>query len=362
MNDPRRLLIIDDEDIVIQSCHRVLRKSGYAIDSAHSGEEGLKKAAATKYDVVLTDLKMPGIDGLEVLRRLRSSKQVVVVFTGYANVSTARESLKLGAFDYVPKPFTAQELRDVITNALKKADDDSGPTAMLDLMAIVAHEFKSPVATVHTTAETLYRGYFGNLTPEQQRSLETVLRNCQYLEDIIRSYIDLTRMELDKLELSLHPVDLVHEVVEPVVNTPEYQENLKKMRLVTRFEEVPRVAGDANLLKIVVNNLVNNAIKYGKPETDIQVVVGRKDGRVFVSVFNEGAGISQEDIATRLFTRFGRLKQKGTEGVKGSGLGLYICKQIVERHAGAISVTSEPGQFAQFVVELPISDADRSTS
>jgi two-component system, sensor histidine kinase and response regulator len=362
MNDPRRLLIIDDEDIVIQSCHRVLRKSGYAIDSAHSGEEGLKKAAATKYDVVLTDLKMPGIDGLEVLRRLKAPQQVVVVFTGYANVSTARESLKLGAFDYVPKPFTAQELRDVITNALKKADDTHSPTAMLDLMAIVAHEFKSPVATVHTTAETLYRGYFGNLTPEQQHSLETVLRNCQYLEDIIRSYIDLTRMELDKLALTLQPVDLVREVVEPVVNTPEYQENLKKLRLVTRFEDVPRVAGDANLLKIVVNNLVNNAIKYGKPATDIRVVVGRKDGRVFVSVFNEGAGISQADIATRLFTRFGRLKQKGTEGVKGSGLGLYICKQIVDRHAGAISVTSEPGQFAQFVVELPAADADRSTT
>jgi signal transduction histidine kinase len=353
MNDLRRLLIVDDEDIVINSCHKVLRKSGYVIDSASSGGEGLQKAAANKYDVIVTDLKMPGIDGLEVLRRLKAAnpRQVVVVFTGYANVSTARESLKLGAFDYVPKPFTAQELREVVANALKRVDEP-GPTAMLDLMAIVAHEFKSPVATVHTTAETLYRGYFGNLTPEQQHSLETVLRNCQYLEDIIRSYIDLTRMELDKLELTPQAVDLVRDVVDPVVHTPEYQDNFKRMRLVSHYEEVPHVAGDANLLKIVVNNLVNNAIKYGTPATEVRVEVAARNGRVMLSVFNEGAGIPPADIPKRLFTRFGRLKQKGTEGVKGSGLGLYICKQIVERHGGTIGVTSEPGKFAQFVVEL----------
>ncbi|MGE5362449.1 MAG: response regulator [Bacteroidales bacterium] len=353
MSDQRHLLFIDDEDIVLKSCHKVFRTSGYDIDTARSGEEGLRKAASRKYDVIVTDLKMPGIDGLEVLRRLKKDRpqQVVVVFTGYANVTTARESLKLGAFDYVPKPFTAQEIRDVVGNALKKADDDKS-TAMLDLMAIVAHEFKSPVATVHTTAETLYRGYFGNLTPEQQHSLETVLRNCQYLEDIIRSYMDLTRMELNNLEFIPQPVAIVREVVEPVVNTPEYQENLKKMRLVAHYEDVPKVLGDANLLKIVVNNLVNNAIKYGAPLTDIRVEVACSGGRVRVSVYNEGPGIAREDIDRRLFTRFGRLKQKGTEGVKGSGLGLYICKQIVEKHGGGITVNAEAGKFAQFTVEL----------
>jgi signal transduction histidine kinase len=353
MSDQRHLLFIDDEDIVLKSCHKVFKNAGYDIDTARSGEEGLFKAASKKYDVIVTDLKMPGIDGLEVLRRLKKDKpqQVVVVFTGYANVSTARESLKLGAFDYVPKPFTAQEIRDVVANALKKADDDKS-TAMLDLMAIVAHEFKSPVSTVHTTAETMYRGYFGSLTAEQQHSLETVLRNCQYLEDIIRSYIDLTRMELDNLEFTPRPVDLRREVVEPVIETPEYQENLKKMRLVPRFEDVPTIAGDPNLLKIVVNNLVNNAIKYGTPATDVRVDVTPCRTGARLSVYNEGAGIPAADMATRLFTRFGRLKQKGTEGVKGSGLGLYICKQIVDRHGGTISAVSEPGKFAQFVVEL----------
>jgi two-component system, sensor histidine kinase and response regulator len=353
MSDVPRLLIIDDEEIVIKSCHKVLQKSGYAIDEAHSGEDGLRQAASNRYDVIVTDLKMPGIDGLEVLKRLKAAKpeQVVVVFTGYANVSTARESLKLGAFDYVPKPFTAGELRDVIANAVKSAATRS-VTPMLDLMAIVAHEFKSPVATVHTTVETLYRGYFGHLTPEQQHSLETVMRNCQYLEDIIRSYVDLTRMELNNLEFRPQEVDLVREVVEPVVGTPEYQENFKKMRLVSHYDEVPKVMGDANLLKIVVNNLVNNAIKYGAPGTDMRVEVSKHNGRVTLSVFNEGAGIPRADISTRLFTRFGRLKQKGTEGVKGSGLGLYICKQIVDKHRGTIEVSSEVGKFARFAVEL----------
>ena len=363
MSDSARLLVIDDEEIIHKSCRAVLRKFTYLIDGARSGEEGLAKAASSKYDVIITDLKMPGIDGLEVLRRIkaRDPEQVVVVFTGFASVGTARESLKLGAFDYVPKPFTADELRDVVANAVKKARDQ-GPTKMLDLMAIVAHEFKSPVATMHTTAETLYQGYFGKLTPEQQHSLEIVMRNCQYLEDIIRSYVDLTRMELDHLQFNAHPIDLVRDVVEPVASTPEYVENLKKIRLVTQYESTPTVRGDANLLKIVVNNLINNAIKYGHPSSEIRVAVRGENGRAVVSVYNAGPGIAQSDIATRLFKRFNRLKQKGTEGVKGSGLGLYICKQIVDQHRGTITVHSEVGRFAEFIVSLEPDENARAGS
>jgi signal transduction histidine kinase len=113
------------------------------------------------------------------------------LFTGYANKHSPGIA-QLGAFDYIPKPFTPKELREVVENALEKARK-SGEGKMLDLMAIVAHELKSPVATVHSTVETLYGGYFGNLTPEQRDRLASVMRNCQYLEDIIRCYIDLSR-------------------------------------------------------------------------------------------------------------------------------------------------------------------------
>ncbi|HOT45759.1 MAG TPA: response regulator [Spirochaetota bacterium] len=349
MDTKTRILIIDDEDIVLKSCLRILKNEEYEIDTAYSGEEGLKKTDEKEYDIVITDLKMPGLGGMEVLAALRKNKPevTVIIFTGYATVENARDALKNGAFDYIPKPFTNEELRTVVDNAVKAREKNSD-AGMLDLMAIVSHEMKSPVSAVHTTAETLYRGYLGNLDPEQQKTVEKILRNCQYLEDIIRSYIDLSKMDIDNLESFSQNIDLVNDVIQPVIEIPEYADNLKKMPIVTDYAVRPRVNGDPNLLKIVVTNLINNAIKYGTPETPVRVRVAEADGQYQVSIRNEGVGISKEDIEQRLFKKFSRLKQKGTEGVKGSGLGLYICKKIVEKHHGRIWVESKVGEYATF--------------
>jgi len=234
MDTKIKLLIIDDEDIVLKSCLRILKNDDYEIDTAYSGDEGLGRTKEKDYDIVITDLKMPGLSGMEVLATLRKNKPevTVIIFTGYATVENAREALKMGAFDYIPKPFTNEELRTVVDNAVKSREKSSD-AGMLDLMAIVSHEMKSPVSAVHTTAETLYRGYLGNLDPEQQKTVEKILRNCQYLEDIIRSYIDLSKMDIDNLESFSQNIDLVDDVIQPVIEIPEYGDNLKQMPIVT---------------------------------------------------------------------------------------------------------------------------------
>jgi signal transduction histidine kinase len=348
----KNILIIDDEDIVLKSCLRILKNEDYEIDTAYSGEEGLSKIANKKYDLVITDLMMPGMSGMDVLRTIKEKKLdlTVVIFTGYATAEAAREALKMGAFDYIPKPFTPDEFRDVVHNAMKSREDSD--TTMLDLMAIVSHELKSPVAVVHTTAQTLAKGYFGNLEPKQKEILETIIRNCQYLEDIIRSYIDLSKMELDDLESFKQEIDL-KDIVNSVTEIPEYASNLKKMPINKTFEGETVVNGDPNLLQIVVTNLVNNAIKYGKEGTEIKVRLYNQGNDVVFSIYNEGVGISKEDIETKLFSKFGRLKQKGTEGIKGSGLGLYICKKIVEKHNGKIWVDSVVGEYVNFFFAIP---------
>lgn len=350
-----KLLFIDDEDIVLKSCTRIFAGSDYDIDVASSGEQGLEMTEQKNYDIVVTDLKMPGIGGMEVLKKLREEKPevTVVIFTGYANVETAREALKNGAFDYIPKPFTPDELRDVIKNALG-ARQDAKSAKMLDLMAIVSHELKSPVSAVYTTASTLHRGYFGKLEPEQQKIIETIIRNCEYLEDIIRSYIDLSKMELDDLDSFKEDVNLVKGVIREIIEIPEFKDNIKKMPIVAELDDTVSIFGDSRLLTIVVRNLVYNAIKYGREGTPITVTLAKSGDSAVLAVRNEGVGISKEDIQKRLFRKFERMKQKGTEGVKGSGLGLYICKKIVEKHSGRIWAESEEGKWVTFFVSLPL--------
>jgi len=352
MSKPR-ILFIDDEEIVLRSCRRIFANSDYEIDTAQSGEEGLSKAINGDYDIVVTDLKMPGIGGMEVLSRLRKVRPdtTVIIFTGYASVDTAREALKNGAFDYIPKPFTPGEMREVIKNALEaRAGKERN---MLDLMAIVSHELKSPLSALHTTASTLYKGYFGQLSPEQMKILETIIRNCEYLEDIIRSYLDLSKMELEQLEAFKEEIYFVKDVVDDVLNLPEVADNGKKMKVTKNFQEDVKITGDPRLLKILVRNLINNAIKYGYEGTEVKLGLEKKDNEMIFSVYNEGVGIRPED-GQRLFRKFERLKQAGTEGVKGSGLGLYICKKIVDSHKGRIWFESEPGKWVTFYVALPL--------
>ena len=348
-----KLLFIDDEDIVLKSSKRIFAGSDHEIDTAPSGDEGLAMAMAKDYDIVVTDLKMPGLGGMEVLKALRRDrpKTTVIIFTGFSSVDTAREALKNGAFDYVPKPFTPDELRSVIANAIEARKDAAG-AKMLDLMAIVSHELKSPLAAVQTTATTLQRGYFGKLEPEQQRIVETIIRNCSYLEDIIRSYIDLSKMELDGLALFKEKVPFASAVVGPVLDMPGVRDNVRRMAIVTEIDGDPVIEGDPNLLKILVANLVNNAVKYGAEGTPVRIRLAARDGELVLAVRNEGVGIPKEDMP-RLFKRFERLKQKGTEGVKGSGLGLYISKTVVDKHKGRIWVEGEPGKWVEFFVALP---------
>jgi signal transduction histidine kinase len=354
MDSKPKILVIDDEDIVIKSTLRTLQKNDYEMEYAYSGETALGMIARNRYDLVITDLMMPGINGIEVLKRIKKDypEITVIMFTGFATVESAREALKLGAFDYVPKPFTPEELREVVKNALA-AHEKKSDSKMLDLMAIVSHELKSPTSVIHTTAETLHRGYFGNLDPEQQKIVESILRNCSYLEDIIRNYLDLSKMEMDSLESFQENINLVNDVIMPVINVPEYNFNMKKMEIRTKFDETPVIHGDPNLLKIVVTNLVNNAIKYGTAETAIDIVLEKSGNGYQFSVRNEGVGISQEDIDSRLFKKFSRLKQKGTEGIKGSGLGLYMCRKIVDKHGGRLWAESETGKWVKFNVFLP---------
>ena len=116
-----KILIVDDEDVVLKSCLRILQKLDYEVDTAYSAQTALDYLQKKKYDIVVTDLMMPGMDGLQLLGEIKKLYPdiVVVIFTGFATVETTRQALKAGAFDFIPKPFTPDELRTVIDNAVK---------------------------------------------------------------------------------------------------------------------------------------------------------------------------------------------------------------------------------------------------
>jgi len=118
------ILVIDDEKIIHESCGRVLQEEGFEVETALSGQEALEKLKEKRYNLVLSDIKMPGMSGVETLEKMKKEVPdiTVVMFTGYSSVETARDTMKLGAFDYIPKPFTPEELLAVVKKALEKEE------------------------------------------------------------------------------------------------------------------------------------------------------------------------------------------------------------------------------------------------
>lgn len=222
----------------------------------------------------------------------------------------------------------------------------------MDLLGFVAHELKSPLASAVMSLYMVKDGFLGPISPAQAQALETASQSLEYFQDMIRNYLDLSRLEKGELHVNRTFFPLQSRVVGPVLD--EMVQALERQRMVVenRIPAGKVVYADANLLRIVYENLLSNAVKYGREGGTILLEAGERDGSTVLSVQNEGVGISPDEVP-RLFKRFSRLYQEEHAARRGTGLGLYICKEIVEKHGGRIGVQSEPGRWVRFDLTLP---------
>jgi hypothetical protein len=234
------------------------------------------------------------------------------------------------------------------------------------ILYFVAHEIKAPLSTIVTLGQTLTEGYVGKLTPQQTEKIQRMIANSSYLINLVRDYLDLSQIESGEMHFNPSPaVDLVEEVIRPTIEIQMPAAKARGMTVETDLEDLAALC-DATLLKVVFNNLLGNAIRYGRENSKILVRLVRRSffdyadsGEHFrrcwalCSVRNEGVGFAPEQ-KQKLFTRFQRLHHPEHKGVTGSGLGLYISRQIILRHGGEITADSKPGKWAEFRFRIPL--------
>ena len=222
----------------------------------------------------------------------------------------------------------------------------------MNILGFVAHELKSPLASAVMNLYMIKDGFLGPVSPAQDHALETACQSLEYFEDMIRNYLDLSRLEKGELRVVKTYFPLQSRIIRPVLE--EMVQALERQRMVVE-DRTPAgkvVYADANLLRIVYENLLSNAVKYGLEGSTILLEAEEGGSGVALSVQNEGPGIPPEEMP-RLFQRFSRLYQPEHASRRGTGLGLYICKEIVEKHGGEIGVRSEPGRWVRFHFTLP---------
>jgi len=365
-----KILVIDDEEVVLDSCTQILDGGDCRINTASNGAEGLKRLEDLEPDVVFLDLKMPGLSGLEVLERIRAMRplMVVIVITGYATVSSAVEAMKKGAFDFLPKPFTPDELRMIARRGLEHSRLVQQTTALRqekemlreNFAAIVSHELKSPLGALQQNLYALSGELEDKLSAEQQKRFTRLQTRLDDLLKLIHSWLRVFSVDINKLKETFKPVGL-GDIVAKAVESALPHATRKALQIETSVADgLPPVTGDEGSLTEVVTNLLGNAVKYSFPNHKIQVRAEARDSEALVSVTDTGVGIAKEDLP-RLFQDFARGHAQ-PEGVTGCGMGLAISRRIAEVHGGTITVASEPGKGSTFTIHLPLGqDATQSS-
>ena len=224
-----------------------------------------------------------------------------------------------------------------------------------EILTFVAHELKIPVASMINGADVLAAGYLGELNDAQRQKVERIAGNGRYLLDLIRDYLDLARLEDNAGAASFTAVtNFAAQVVWPAIELVREQIDERKMVLECMLPaEACALICEAALLRIVVVNLVGNAVKYGAPGGKIRVRMQIDADQVELAVWNEGAGFPPEKQGD-LFRRFSRIDTPELKRQKGTGLGLYTCWKIIQQHGGRIWARSQIGAWAEFFFRIPL--------
>ena len=355
------ILVIDDDRAMRESCRRTFRTTEFRVSTAEDGATGLERVRDLKPDIALVDLRMPDLDGIDVVEEIKKIDPTIVsiVITGYPSTEAAVEALRTGAYDFIPKPFTPQDLRSVAQRGLETRRKALEAAAILRqkqemkdlLISLVSHQLRSPLTAVQGYFE-LILGDFVTDPDEQKRMIKRAHRRIAGLIEMINDWLKMARIDSAEIQKGFESVNLATILVESV----DFLQPLAKTRDLSLSLELSSdlllVRGDKEILREVFSNLIDNGIKYTKQGGEVAVKTRENGECLFVDVADNGIGMSKADIPF-VFERFFRVKSEETREIAGTGLGLAIARKIVEAHSGSITVTSEPGEGSIFTVKLP---------
>jgi len=249
-----------------------------------------------------------------------------------------------------------------LTDANEQLQDTNAQLAetngnYMKMLGFVTHELKSPLAAMQMMIETVTSGLHGEVPEKLARPLTRIRRNCEELQDMVKNYLDLSRAERGELNADRRPIDVRAEILEPCAQQADSLVTSRNMKLEIESPETLAAEADAELLRIALSNYLSNAAKYGREGGVIRLTATSEGTDVHLSVWNEGEGFTEED-GKALFGKFARLRNANTRGKRGSGLGLFLCRQVAEQHGGRAWAESEPGHWARFNLSFPAKPAE----
>ena len=361
MDNVSKVLVIDDEEIVLDSCMQILSRGDYMIKTADNGLLGIQMVEEFQPDIIFVDLKMPGISGFEVIEKIQGIDPTIVtiVITGFATINSAVEAMQKGAFDFLPKPFTPDELRLITRRGIEKRKLVLETLALRrekellreHFAAIVSHELKSPLATTQQHLFTLSSELSGQLTEDQQRRFERIQTRINDLMNLIHTWLRAISVDINTIKENFQPTSLPV-ILSKAVESVEPHAVRKDISITTFIgDDIPMIYGDEGTLVEAIVNIIGNSIKYSPSGSKVEMSASYIDDQVVIRIQDNGIGISKEDLPF-IFVDF-YTSSDVNKAERGSGVGLALTRRILEAHDGTITVESELGQGSTFEMRLP---------
>jgi signal transduction histidine kinase len=367
-----KLLVVDDEPGIRSGINRILNNYSvgypfmdedfeFELTDAATGEEAIEILNTQKMDVVLLDNKLPGMDGIEVLEHINREQMdvAVMMITSYASLDLAIKATRNGAYNFMPKPFTPQELRSSIENVAKhlylkrmtRKMQEEGKQIRFQFLSVLSHELKSPINAVEGYLKMMQERQFGDKMEEYDKMIDRSLTRLKGMRNLIMDLLDLTKIESGKKQRRLRDIDLA-DLARIAMDTMEPLAIQKGVKTKLHTEGNTNMLADSNEMEIVFNNLVSNAVKYNIEGGKVDVKIKDNISSVEIVVTDTGIGMSNED-SDKIFQDFVRIKSSKTKDISGSGLGLSITKKMLDQYNGTIEVVSEPEKGTTFTITLP---------
>jgi len=366
-----KILVVDDEQSVATTIKAILQLDGNEVSAVTSGKEALDLLREHEFDVVLTDLRLDDLDGIEILRETQKlwPDTVSIMLTGYASLESAVTALRSGAYDYLIKPSDVDELRATVGRALERrrlrqrlVELEQLDKLKTQFLSMASHELRTPLTAVSGFMQIARRrmGRLGAATDVPQpwreeaqkadETLEMANRQAKKLARLIDELLDVSRLQQGRVEMRLAEIDL-GEIVREV---GERMKLLSKgHEIETNVEGTAPIVGDRDRIEQVFENLVGNAMKYSPENGPIKVSLHVNGANAVVSVRDHGIGIAPAEVE-KIFGLFYRSPDPRADHVGGLGLGLYISREIVSRHHGRLWAERNPDAGTTFHVTLPL--------
>jgi two-component system sensor histidine kinase/response regulator len=365
---PARLLIVDDEAAQMRALCDTLQLEGYATRGFSSAQEALAQLHPGAFDLLLTDLMMPVMDGISLIEAARQIDPTLaaIVMTGHGTIDTAVKAMQGGALDYILKPFKLNVVLPVISRALdvqrlrrenaelrdrEQRQSEELAVAYQDLESFsysISHDLRAPLRSIGGFAQVLEDDFAKDLSEEARRIIRIICGGTQKMDQLIVGLLEFSRVGRTALDLDLIDMTVLAEAA-----AADMRALYPLPAPLIEIADLPAVQGDVTVMRQVWSNLIGNALKYSAKRSQPRISIG---GRIeceeaIFHVQDNGAGFDMR-YADKLFGVFQRLHR--TDDFSGTGVGLAIVQRIITRHGGRIWAQGSPDEGACFQFALPI--------